>query len=406
MREKIDKYYLQYNYSLNDNSAIDLLEEDSTIIEGDFNAFNTLYDFIIQNDMAKENFFLQVSQQIDLNSLVDYYIVQWWFSNVDWPYNNIKYWRNKNENGKWRYLLFDLDDVMMGHHVVHPSTDHLNFLFGPFGDNNRHIQIFKRLLQNENFKHFFINRYADLMNTVLTETYLSKQLEKSTQNISRSIPLQFEKWETDTSIWHSEINDKINYFIKERPAFARQFVQDMFSLEKQLQIHIRCEPPNAASLHINTVQIDTLPWSGIYYEIPINLKAIVNQGYYFDYWSAKHTFNKNTNLQIHYTFLQDDTLTIHCKPALKQRQKLIVFPNPITNKNEQLHLQYDMPQASQINIQLMDIRGNTLILFTNINVHEGINDTFISLPDISETMYFVKVYNDTFSYSSKIICLH
>ena len=30
-------------------------------------------------------------------------------ANVDWPGNNTKFWREKGEKGKWRWIVFDID---------------------------------------------------------------------------------------------------------------------------------------------------------------------------------------------------------------------------------------------------------------------------------------------------------
>ena len=43
---------------------------------------------------------------------------------------------------------------------------------GSYGDNNRHVHIFRSLLDNGRFKNYFINRYADLVNTIFSSEYI------------------------------------------------------------------------------------------------------------------------------------------------------------------------------------------------------------------------------------------
>ncbi len=78
----------------------------------EFDAFSESYalliEFIESNDLAQEENFEYVASQVDMDNYIDYTITELFFSNYDWPGNNIKAWRNK-PSGKWRWILYDLD---------------------------------------------------------------------------------------------------------------------------------------------------------------------------------------------------------------------------------------------------------------------------------------------------------
>ena len=44
--------------------------------------------------------------KIDEKPFIQYYASQFYFGNLDWPFNN-KFWKPKN--GKWRWILEDCD---------------------------------------------------------------------------------------------------------------------------------------------------------------------------------------------------------------------------------------------------------------------------------------------------------
>ena len=46
---------------------------------------------------------------IDIADYATYQNAEIFMANVDWPGNNTKFWREKGENGKWRWIVFDID---------------------------------------------------------------------------------------------------------------------------------------------------------------------------------------------------------------------------------------------------------------------------------------------------------
>ena len=68
-----------------------------------------MLDFIESNDMGLQENYDYIKTQMDVNEYMNYQLAQIYFTNTDWPSNNIKYWRPRTANGKWRWMLFDTD---------------------------------------------------------------------------------------------------------------------------------------------------------------------------------------------------------------------------------------------------------------------------------------------------------
>lgn len=64
IREKISEYYPAENHGVNPDS-LDLLEEDSIVLAGNFNAFNAMHAFITGNNMAMKSNFDAAAAMID-----------------------------------------------------------------------------------------------------------------------------------------------------------------------------------------------------------------------------------------------------------------------------------------------------------------------------------------------------
>ena len=51
----------------------------------------------------------RVKQDLDIDNYIKYNVVEMFAVNEDWPGNNMKAWREYGSEGKWRYILYDLD---------------------------------------------------------------------------------------------------------------------------------------------------------------------------------------------------------------------------------------------------------------------------------------------------------
>lgn len=67
------------------------------------------------HNLSVKSYYDHVAAQLDLDNLIDFYIANQYFCNLDWPTNNIKVWRNKNSadpsgfDTKCRFVLLDMD---------------------------------------------------------------------------------------------------------------------------------------------------------------------------------------------------------------------------------------------------------------------------------------------------------
>ena len=79
--------------------------------------FNSLTDFIEQNDLTVDDNYEQLITMIDMDNYIDYIIAETFASNIDWPGNNGVIMKNMSANptegaatdGRWRFVPYDLD---------------------------------------------------------------------------------------------------------------------------------------------------------------------------------------------------------------------------------------------------------------------------------------------------------
>lgn len=84
--------------------------------EQDMEDYLELYEFAASHDLSEEVNYRYIEERVDLDSLIRHYIAHIFFACRDWPDNNVRVFRtsvreegNAYSDGKWRFLLFDMD---------------------------------------------------------------------------------------------------------------------------------------------------------------------------------------------------------------------------------------------------------------------------------------------------------
>jgi hypothetical protein len=314
-------------------------------IEGDVQNFYNSYNLFSQINPLDTNFWTQADQYFDMIYYNDYIIGELWMNNADWGfnYNNLKIYRSNATNYSWRYILMDLEygllpnpsnDFSCGYDLLGqlinwPSTD----------PGNPHFNIFWKGLQNDRFKNYFINRFADQMNTV----YLpSRLLEIENDMFNRTVSEmanEYERWGDPNNV-QAQVDAFYQYHLifQEdllcRPENMRNHIQSSFNLPQQVNVQLNVYPQNAGKIEISTVTPNTYPWNGIYFDgVPIQLEAQAESGYQFSHWEANGLISDTTNAVFLDTLTENSVnFTAHFMSTAGwveiPNSSIIVYPNP------------------------------------------------------------------------------
>ncbi len=285
IRERIDKYFLESNFDA-DPDNVDLLKSHYTVMEGDAEHYMAMLDFMETHDLSDSANFAHVETLMDTENYATYYLFRIYFANTDWPGGNTRYWRPREPGGRWQWILQDLDWGL----GLEATYEHNTLWFalrpdGPDWPNPPWSTFLMRsLLENEPFKHEFINRYADHLNTSFRPDPTTAMTQEVAALIAAEIPRHMTFWEHAVEIWGQQV-DIIEEFLEERPAYARTHIRQYFWLPSELTLSLDISPQGAGSIALTAIEVDSA-WSGIYFEgVPITLTALPAPGYLFEEWS-------------------------------------------------------------------------------------------------------------------------
>lgn len=199
-----------------------LFNELDEIREGTNDHFQQVFNYIIAGNAQTTSGYNQVKEWIDIDNFIDYFALQIYHTNWDWPHNNVRFWRPRTANGKWRYIYFDTDFALnlFGEGRTNYDINELQRVLNT--TNSSHALIFKKLMDVPEFKCAFMSRMEYLMqNVVSPQNYLAKMQELETE-ISAEIPRQFAKYTDQMACCRSQEVAWATNFINNRPAYMQQ----------------------------------------------------------------------------------------------------------------------------------------------------------------------------------------
>lgn len=230
-------------------------------------------------------FYFIADSILDLKNFTDYIAAETWMANYDWPYNNIKAWRDRGGDNKWKYALIDVE---LGLGIGGWSDASSNLIAGLFGT-QPYIEPLAKLLQNPIYHDYFVNRYADLMNsTFLPERTLAMEDSMFTE-LMPEFPRQLLLWGGgplgEQLATFYEYRDALRSDFEIRSDNVRDQINNDFDLDGLVNITLECSPPGAGRIKISTLTIFDMPWSGIYFNgVPVQITAEANTGFTFTNW--------------------------------------------------------------------------------------------------------------------------
>jgi hypothetical protein len=401
LREKLDRYYVEDNHNVDDKN-LDLLEEQNEVIEGDFVAFDSMEQFILTHDLSEESNMAIASSYFDTDNLVDYYACQTILNNADWPYNNLKFWRERRIGGKWRYIIFDLDVILGGVPFIPVEFENLGRIMGDYGDGNRHVEIFRKFLQNPEFKRYFINRNNDLLNTTFLPEALSVSLEKANEMVKNELPKHWTRWNGNEGDFNTAYDTTVAH-INGRPQHARNDVKKVFDLGDEQVLSFNVFPSGSGTIQLNSLRLNTFPWAGIYHNgNEVDVQAEPTTGSTFSHWELNGIEVSDDKISSLRFNPENDVELVAVFDATFLGIDLGVYPDPV---NTDINISLEVPNAGPLSISIINMEGKEVLRLCDKSVLSGRLIEQFSLSRLEQGTYLVRAKGKDFESSVKILII-
>ncbi|MCF8259815.1 MAG: CotH kinase family protein [Melioribacteraceae bacterium] len=304
IREKINEHYVANNYGM-DASEVNLVKRDPSqswnVISGSANHYNAMLNYITGHNMKDNAVYENVKTFMDVNQFINYQIIQIFMAGDDWPGNNIKFWRaNSGKYNKWRWVMYDLDWTFLipERNVIERATEPN----GPSWPNPPWSTIlFRKLLENDQFKNTFLSRYSYYLNTIFDSDRLIGIIDSLQAQIAPEIPRQIERWGgqlvpnpeswippafNSMDEWNANVQVMRDFTVT-RPPIAINNIVSFFNLGGSSKFKIETNLNHAGYLKFLDYNLYNEFEGNFFNNVPYSINAVPGEGYIFSHWEIE-----------------------------------------------------------------------------------------------------------------------
>lgn len=401
LREKIDAEYFETLEGA-DIDEMDLLSLSAwygyvlRALEGSEEPFFEDYAAFSMLDPADTAYWKAADNYFDLTWYTDYIIGESWMANTDWPYNNIKIYRSDKTNYRWRFCLIDLELALAPNSWTDCWFDHIRFMLDN-DPNNPYINIWLKSIQNMRYRNYFINRFADVMNSAYRFDHISSIENDMFSQTVVEMPKEYARWGDPNHIPEQMAAFTDNHLVfqsqlSERTTQVRNHIQTNFNLPNQVDLTLNVNPAGSGKIHISTIIPEDYPWHGVYFNgVPILIEAMANEGFKFLHWGLNDLISDTLNA-VFLGVLNTEEISFEAyfeeiatglSPD-KELSGFLIYPNPA---QDILFIQSEK-RNKDAHYQIIDLQGRTVL---EGNLSGGNFNHTITLGSIPPSVYLLRI---------------
>lgn len=298
MRERTDEDFIESNY--------DGLEEIVTAThesyelesnERENSSFQLLYDLYTNSASTYE----QIAELLDVDNFMQTLIAEMFANNNDFPNNNVFMWRPKESDGKWRWILKDLDmcGTRLSRSVVYFNM--FKYMFGQVTENDceyswanranidESAAIYRKMMSFREFREPFIDKFAIWLGDFLKPSVSISLIDSMVEEIYDELEPTYSANQNFSSLtrFNTALSTLKGFFLQ-RPAYVYQHMAEHFSLGKVIPMTLKT---NGATVRINGNGLSEGDFDGAYFS---NRELILNSCSKNVGWQMK-TFHYNSD---------------------------------------------------------------------------------------------------------------
>lgn len=347
-------------------------EEDETYIQlaGEYNEAAAAF---AEMDLTEETNWQRLNEFMDVDNFIQYIAIQNYLSNTDSLHNNFRVYRyyspegeyteNSVFDGRYRFLLFDLDFAFgLIQEWSYDEPEKTMLTTDRMDGTEAYEKLFSNILQREDCRELYIRRILSLMNYYYSEAYVKEVLDEmhgsraaelqymieSTALLQDNFPLIYSEsyahymkntlYEADEK-YVNEMRSMIRYinllednyyapdvtdmdyiahqmflierYTKLRPEYVKEDLQTAFGEMTSYTLNV--ENPSWAKINIDFASTTEASFSGSYFaEVSVELSALPKLGYQFDYWLVNGERVEERAFTVHSEMVQRGEVSVVC----------------------------------------------------------------------------------------------
>jgi len=177
--------------------SVTTVEADHTL---DTELFRDVLSFCLTKDMSDADNYAYISERMDLDSMIDWFLLEGYCANSDLTFGNLRYCRSTEGDGKWRFMFYDLDAAFH-----EPGLIYTNLLSQEQLKTKQICQVAAALLKNEDFRERLLLRAGELLNGPLTNDKALAEIDRLIAQIEPEVERDFAAHNVNAAAWRRHV---------------------------------------------------------------------------------------------------------------------------------------------------------------------------------------------------------
>ena len=224
LRERVSKHSIcQFEGWEGMEDDIDLIKANDIEKQGSNESFEEILDWIKNNDVSGQAFYDYLDSRIDIQNYLEYMAIEIFVGNGDTL--NVKRYRNASADGKWRWVLFDLDwGFFTDTNSIRRWLDPEGMGTGKYTDTT----LFIACMKNSILRERFLTYMGEQMATTFTTQNMLSLFQQRYAQIEQLLPEYREKWSIPSGEMSAGMK-KLYEYCKTRPTKLIGYFQQTFN---------------------------------------------------------------------------------------------------------------------------------------------------------------------------------
>lgn len=235
LRERISPESICQFEGWENPDAIDLLEGAGLArVQGSSDTFKQMMQAVKSYGVASDENLAALRTMMDVENYLEYVMLQMYCNNHD--LNNIRMYRNAEEDGLWRWIIFDTD---LGFRNERDSVKEWCQGRGEVGSiTQQDNTLFVALMQNPTTRDWFLTRFGQLLATDLSSEAVLAKIEQVYNDLVPEMPLHCQRWDWSMSSWQNGGQDLVAYAQKQTKRIITSLIEQFQLTEAQAQQYL------------------------------------------------------------------------------------------------------------------------------------------------------------------------
>lgn len=293
--------------------------------------YNQLYQKFASMDLTEDVNYEELNRFMDVENYLQYYAIENYVGNDDWPDNNVKtyrylagedgYTRGSVFDGRYRMLLFDVDygfGLMFYHDTFGTLVNEMTLDKILSGG----APLFAALMQREDCRKYFVGYTLDLINGAMRWENVAAQVDElhteRVDELTRTLSVEglvggllLEQDNLNMETVEQNVQRIKDYAVK-RPDYVLQDIAESFGYSQKYQLTVMSGAEGRLSrVKVNGIYCEEDKYEGTYLkELPVNISPCLAPNESFSCWMVKGRRYEEETLVLNGELFEEDTVEV------------------------------------------------------------------------------------------------